>query len=183
VKRRTPPRCLRCDEKGHTFYDCKNSPKFSFNTCCRYWRKHPSNCPQGKPDVQKEDNFNKADIETSSLSLAGSAENADAASSDAHLIRGTRVYRQTKNTNTKLNRHSMQEHSKSEEKDETRTHKFKPMQKKNLMLIKKLMRDVEPLLMANRGLLHLRSDLHRYIDERISGKKSSLGRRSCKESF
>jgi hypothetical protein len=36
VKRRTPPRCLRCDEKGHTFYDCENTPKFSFNTCCRY---------------------------------------------------------------------------------------------------------------------------------------------------
>jgi hypothetical protein len=36
VKRRTPPRCLRCDEKGHTFYDCKNTPKFTFHTCCRY---------------------------------------------------------------------------------------------------------------------------------------------------
>jgi hypothetical protein len=57
------------------------------------------------------------------------------------------------------------------------------MQKENLMVIEKLMRDVEPLLMANRGLLHLRSDLHRYIDERIVGKKSSLGRHSCKDSF
>jgi hypothetical protein len=57
------------------------------------------------------------------------------------------------------------------------------MQKKHLMLIKKLMRDVEPLLMANRALLHLRSDLHRYIDKRIFGKKSSSGRRPCKESF
>jgi hypothetical protein len=77
----------------------------------------------------------------------------------------------------------MQELPKSEEKSETRTHKSKPMQKENLMLIKKLMRDVEPLLMANSGLLRLRSDLHRYIDKRIFGKKSSLGRRSCKESF
>jgi hypothetical protein len=117
------------------------------------------------------------------LSLARFAEYADAASGDAHLMGGTKIHRQTKNTNTKLNRHCMQELPKSEEKGETRTHKSKPMQKENLMLIKKLMRDVEPLLMANRGLLHLRSDLHRYIDERIFGKKSSLARRSCKESF
>jgi hypothetical protein len=53
VKRRTPPRCLRCDEKGHTFYDCKNTPKFSFNTCCSYWRKHRSNCPQGNLTFRK----------------------------------------------------------------------------------------------------------------------------------
>jgi hypothetical protein len=85
VKRRTPPRCLCCDDKGHTFYDFKNTPKFSLNTCCRYWRKHRSNCPQGKAYVQKEDNFHKADIETSSLSLAWFAEDADAASGDAHL--------------------------------------------------------------------------------------------------
>jgi hypothetical protein len=26
VKRQTPPRCLRCDEKGHTFYDRKILP-------------------------------------------------------------------------------------------------------------------------------------------------------------
>jgi hypothetical protein len=117
------------------------------------------------------------------LSLARFAEDADAASGDAHLMGGTMIRRQTENTNTKLNRHGMQEHSKSEEKGETRTHIFKPMQKENLMLIKKLMRDVEPLLMANKGLLHLRSDLHRYIDERIFGKKFSLGRRSCKETL
>jgi hypothetical protein len=183
VKRRTPPRCLRCDEKGHTFYDCQNNSKFTFYNCCRYWRKHRSNCPQDNTDVRRGDNHNKADIETCSLSLARSAEDADAASGDAHLMGGTRVYRQTENTNTKLNKHCMQEHSKSEEKGETRTHKLKPMQKENLMLIKKLMRDVEPLLMANRGLLHLRSDLHKYIDERFFAKKSGLGKRSCKESF
>jgi hypothetical protein len=183
VKRRTPPRCLACDEKGHTFYNCKNTPKFSFHTCCRYWRKHRSNCPQGNTDVQKGDNHNKADIETSSLSLARFAEDADAASGDALLMGGTKIHKQTEITNTKLNRNHVQKPSKSEEKGETRTHKSKPMQKENLMLIKKLMRDVEPLLMANRGLLHLRSDLHRYIDERIFGKKSSLGRRSCKESL
>jgi hypothetical protein len=57
------------------------------------------------------------------------------------------------------------------------------MQKEKLMLIKKLMRDVEPLLVANKGMQHLRADVHRYIDEKVFGRKFRSRRRSCKESF
>jgi hypothetical protein len=77
----------------------------------------------------------------------------------------------------------MQELSKDEKKGETKTHKSGPMQKENLMLIKKLMRDVKPLLVANKGMQHLQANVHRYIDEKVFGRKSRSRRRSCEESF
>jgi hypothetical protein len=72
---------------------------------------------------------------------------------------------------------------KDEKKGETRTHKSRPMQKENLMLIKKLMRDVEPLLVANKEMQHLRANVYRYIGEKVFGRKSRSRRRSCEESF